>query len=145
MLEDLELEEEWDVEVLLVFKIRVYNIFFGGGIGFVAQHIWVTSKLPRERNWVRIGGQVHHVKQVLERKRHGYHQNKSDEELSLGSTQKVFEYEEQIDERENVGFENDRNHKYQQNDALKCELASLEERDFILPVDSLLENVFKLG
>lgn len=73
------------------------------------------------------------------------HQNKSNKEFSLSSTHEILEYEKHVDEREHIGFENDRDHKNKQNDALKCELASLEERDLILPVDSFSENGFKLG
>ena len=72
---------------------------------------WISSKLLWKRCWTGLGREIEHEQEVLARQADGNVHRHPDQEVGLGSTSDVSEDKKQIDDREDVGFQNNRDHQ----------------------------------
>ena len=111
-MEDLVLEEHWNS----VFDSRnttgcITGFTGSAEIGWSTLVARISCQLRWERRWTGVISEVEHEQEVLACQADGDVHGHPDQEMSLGSTGYISEDEDQVNDREDVGFQNNRDHQ----------------------------------
>lgn len=123
-MEDLKPEEEWEP----VFDSLTCRC-------------WVILVLLWILQWRSVMSQIHDIHDILCREGKGDELSHQDDQPSLAATDEVLDDEQQVDDRYEVGLQNEGYHQYQQDESLEDELNSLVEAHFVLEVNGFLQHL----